>query len=137
METKNLNPKATLLIGAGLDVLHFESMEWLAKIDFWKDEVQFFENLLRKNTSSDIGKQSYNGLLVNLDKIHGDLFEDLEDSIREHEGLLSNLQKEVKGLSDSDYRKKHHKLKMRMDDFENDFKTFKKIIFEHVKGFII
>ncbi len=33
METKNLSPKADLLLGAGLNVLHFESGEWVSKID--------------------------------------------------------------------------------------------------------
>ena len=31
------NPKAKFLLGAGLDVLHQESREWLDTISFWKD----------------------------------------------------------------------------------------------------
>ncbi len=42
------NPKVQFLLGAGLDVLHFESGEWLETIAFWKDEVKFFDNLLKK-----------------------------------------------------------------------------------------
>ena len=134
METKDLNPKANLLLGAGLDVLHFESREWVAKIDFWKDEVKFFENLLKKKKSEDSLKQNYTSLLESLDKIHGNLFLDLEESIKEHERLLASLDKKSKGLSDSNYREKHKKLTRRLNSFENDFKTFKKIVFDHVKN---
>ena len=134
METKDLNPRESLLLGAGLDVLHFESMEWVAKIDFWKDEVQFFENLLKKKKSEDSQKQNYTSLLENLDNIHKNLFQDLEESIREHERLLASLDKNSKGLSDSVYREKHGKLSRRMKSFENDFKTFKKVVFDHVKN---
>ena len=134
METKDLNPKTNLLLGAGLDVLHFESREWVAKIDFWRDEVQFFENLLKKKKSEDSIKQNYTSLLENLDKIHGDLFQDLGESIKEHEELLASLDKKSKGLSDSTYREKHRKLTARMKSFENDFKTFKKVVFDHVRN---
>ncbi len=134
MEAKDLNPKANLLLGAGLDVLHFESREWVAKIDFWKDEVQFFEKLLKRKNSEDNLKQNYTSVLQNLDKIHGNLFQDLGESIKEHERLLASLDKKSKGLSDSIYREKHKKLTKRLIGFENDFKTFKKIVFDHVKN---
>lgn len=133
METKKLNPKENLLLGAGLDVLHFESKEWLAKVEFWKDEVQFFENLLKKNKSTDSSKQNYTDLLKSLDKIHKNFYEDLEVSIREHERLLASMEKDTKGVSDSVYREKHRKLMSRMNNFEKDFKSFKKIVFDHVK----
>ena len=47
MTTLTLNPKAQFLLGAALDVLHFESREWLNNIAFWKYEVQFFDHLLK------------------------------------------------------------------------------------------
>jgi hypothetical protein len=36
------NPKAQFLLGAGLDVLHHESTEWLETIAFWEDEMKSF-----------------------------------------------------------------------------------------------
>lgn len=57
MNTTISNPKEKLLLGAGLDVLHFESREWMDTIDFWKDEVRFFEDLLKKKESIDESKQ--------------------------------------------------------------------------------
>lgn len=134
METIKINPKKELLLGAGLNVLHFESQEWLETIAFWKDEVRFFEDLLKKKESKKESKQAYSKMLKNLDKIHKDLFEDLEDDIMDHEKLLSRIELGEKGLSDSDYREKHHKINQRMETFTSDFRSFKKIVFEYVKN---
>ncbi len=137
MKTKTSNPKAKLLLGAGLDVLHFESQEWLDMINFWKDEVRFFENLLKRIEYSSDSEQNYSEMLKSLDRIHVDLFEAIEDDILEHEKLLSRLEKGEKGLADDDYREKHRFLTARMDTFGNDFKTFKKVVFEFVKKSLV
>jgi hypothetical protein len=133
MKTLILNPKEQFLLGAGLDVLHFESREWLNTIAFWKDEVKFFGDLLKRKESSKKSNPDFEKMLNNLDKIHVDLFEDLEDSIREHEQLLSRIERKEKGLSDYDYREKHKRIKNRIAVFESDFKSFKKIVFDYVK----
>ena len=137
MKTKTSNPKAKLLLGAGLDVLHFESQEWLDMINFWKDEVRFFENLLKRIEYSSDSEQNYSEMLKSLDRIHVDLFEAIEDDILEHEKLLSRLEKGEKGLADADYREKHRFLTARMDTFGNDFKTFKKVVFQFVKKSLV
>ncbi|MFT5754643.1 MAG: hypothetical protein ACI924_001881 [Flavobacterium sp.] len=134
MDTQKLNPKIQYLLGAGLDILHFESREWLETIAFWKDEVRFFDNLLKKKEASEKNNSDYEKMLINIDKIHRDLFEDLEDSIIEHEQLLSRIEMAEKGLNDNDYREKHRHLFSRMNTFKNDFKTFKRIVFDYVKG---
>ncbi|MCK5441193.1 MAG: hypothetical protein KAJ23_04820, partial [Maribacter sp.] len=72
MNTTTSNPKAELLLGAGLDVLHQESREWQETIAFWKDETKFFANLLRKKETS---ASDYGKMLRNLDKIHENLFD--------------------------------------------------------------
>jgi len=127
------NPKTQYLLGAGLDVLHFESKEWLDTIDFWKDEIRFFNDLLKKKEESKINNLDYENMLKNLNKIHSDLFEDVENSIIEHEKLLSRIELAEKGFSDEDYREKHRVLLLRMNTFSNDFKTFKKIVFDYAK----
>lgn len=134
MKTKTLNLKTELLLGAGLNVLHFESQEWLETLAFWKDEVRFFEDLLKKKESKYESKQEYSEMLKNLDKIHTDLFDDLEDDIIDHEKLLARIEKGEKGLSDADYRDKHRKIKKRMETFTSDFHSFKKIVFDYVKN---
>nr|WP_321227946.1 hypothetical protein [uncultured Psychroserpens sp.] len=134
MNTATSNPKMQYLLGAGLDVLHFESREWLDTIDFWKDEIRFFKDLLKKKEASEKNNSEYESMLKNLNKIHTDLFNDLRESIVEHEQLLSKIELGEKGLSDNDYREKHRHLLSRMNTFTNDFKSFKRIVFDYAKG---
>lgn len=69
--------------------------------------MRFFETLLKKKEASKNNNPEYEKMLKNLDKIHTDLFEDIEDSIVQHEKLLSEIEQGEKGLSDTIYREKH------------------------------
>lgn len=134
MKTETLNPKTELLIGAGLDVLHFESEEWLSNIAFYKDETRFFADLIEKRKTNDAAQTAYGQILENLDTVHKELFDYLENDIVEHEKLLSRLELGEKGLADADYRDKHRQLKQRMEGFTNNFRQFKKMVFGYVKS---
>ncbi|NRS88456.1 hypothetical protein HNQ02_001370 [Flavobacterium sp. 7E] len=134
MSTAILNPKAQFLLGAGLDVLHFESKEWLDHINLWKDEITFFNVVLKKKSTSEKSDSNYQKILNNIDTIYNDLFQDLEQSIIEHEKLLSKIEKGDKGLSDNDYREKHQQILLRMNSFTKDFVKFKKMLFDYEKG---
>lgn len=133
MKTKKLNPKTELLLGPGLDVLHFESQEWLETIAFWKDETRFFEDLLMKRKAKDDMQKEYSKMLTALDKLHKDLFEDLQETIMKHERLLSKIEVGEKGISDGNFREEHRKIRGRITRFTNDFRSFKKIVFDYVK----
>lgn len=128
------NPKTTLLLGAALEVLHYESQEWIANIDFWKAEINFFDDLLRNIVSIDKNKREYAEMLKGLDQIHQDLISDLEARIIEHEQILSRLEKGEKGISDAEYREPHRHLRERMDMLMSELKVFKKIVFAYVKN---
>jgi len=133
MNTTITNPKTELLLGAGLDVLHFESKEWLSDIAFFKDETRFFTDLLKKKKTKDIAQSAYSKILENLDSVHAELFDYLADDILAHEKLLSRLEKGEKGLADGDYRDKHRQLKKRMETFTSNFREFKKMVFGYAK----
>ncbi len=130
MNSKISNPKRDLLLGAGLDVLHQESREWIETIRFWKDETKFFANLLDRKITEE---SEYGNMLKYLDKTHANLFDYLVDDIIAHEKLLSLLHKGEKGLADADYRDEHRRLYESMILFENDFKEFKKMVFGYAK----
>ncbi|CAM4268746.1 hypothetical protein [Zobellia nedashkovskayae] len=134
MKTKTLNPKTELLLGAGLDVLHFESEEWLSNIAFYKDETRFFADLIEKRKTNDAAQTAYGQILENLDTVHKELFDYLANDIEEHERLLSRLELGEKGLADADYRDKHRQLKKRMEGFTSNFRQFKKMVFGYVKS---
>ena len=134
MDTLKLNPKAQYLLGAALDVLHYENTEWLHTIAFWKDEIKFFENLLKNKDTSRKNQKEYEKMLQNLDSIYKDLFQDLEETVVEHEKLLSQIDQGKSGISDANYREKHHHIHLKMETFTTNFNIFKKIVFNYVKG---
>ena len=134
MKTKTINPKAELLLGAGLDVLHFESEEWLSNIAFYKYETTFFADLLEKNKPKDDSQKSFGKILKDLDNVHSELFGYLAHDIMEHEKVLSYLEMGERGLSDSDYREKHRQLKARLESFTSNFRQFKLMVFDYIKS---
>jgi hypothetical protein len=67
MNTEILNPKKRLLLESSLNVLHFETQEWLETIAFWKDETKFFINLLNKKLIQDNDEKNISKVLENLD----------------------------------------------------------------------
>lgn len=134
MNATTTNPKTELLLGAGLDVLHFESKEWLSDIAFYKDETRFFADLLKKKKTNDAAQSAYSEILQDLDDVHIELFDSLSEDIMEHERVLSRLEAGEKGLSDSDYRDKHRQLKKRLETFTSNFREFKKMVFGYTKN---
>ena len=132
METKIKNPKKEPLLGASLEMLHQESREWQKTIAFWKDETNFFADLLTKKQAA---ITEYGKVLRNLDKIHETLFDYLAEDIVEHEKNLAGMVASEKGQSDSVYREKHRKLRQRMSVFTEDFKDFKRMVFGYAKKF--
>lgn len=128
------NPKQSFLLGASLDVLHQESTEWMDTIDFWKDEAKFFDKLLKIKNPIEDKKYNEMNLLESLEKVQGDLVDQLREDVLEHEKLLVKLEKNESGQSDWDYREKHRRLKKRMELMENEFRAFKKVLFGYFKG---
>jgi hypothetical protein len=133
MSENEMNPKKELLLAAGLNVLHFESREWLSKIEFWKDELRFFNNLLLKNKSSKEKNNIYEDMLIMLDNIQTDSFEELKRRITSHEKVLSDIEKSENMISDESYREKHREIQNLMSSFESDLKAFKKLVFKYEK----
>lgn len=133
MKTTTSNPKEKLVLREGLDVLHFESVEWLSNIAFYKDETKFFAELLEKRKTNDKAQLAYTKILENLDTVHAELFDNLADDIMAHERVLSHVQKGEKDLVDSAYSGTHYLLKIRMRTFTNNFREFKKMVFGYAK----
>jgi hypothetical protein len=134
MNTLISNPKKHFLLGASLDILHHESTEWLGDIAFWKDELKFFDKLLKQKNPIEDSKHVYMSMLEMLEKIHGDFINQLEEEVREHESMLAKLEQNKTGQSDWDYREKHRRIKSRIEMMTNEFRAFKKVIFNYVKN---
>lgn len=127
------DPKTTLLLGAGLDVLHQESMEWLETTGFWKDEMKFIDKLLKRSEPLDEDLKTHKEMMESLESIHNDFLSQLSEDVIEQEKLLARLERKERGLADWDYRELHGRLQQRMDIMRKDFRLFKKVLFTYVK----
>jgi hypothetical protein len=133
MSIKNLPSTSNYLLPESLEGLHRESTEWLQTVAFWQDETRFFNTLLQDSRVADPDHLDIPEMLRNLDRLHNMLFEYLADEIREHEQLLSRIEKGKQGLADSKYRDAHWSLKEKMGRFTRDFRQFKSVVFNYAK----
>jgi hypothetical protein len=133
MNTTISDPRTKLLLGAGLDVLHQESMEWLESTNFWEDEMKFIDKLLYRSEPLDEDLKAHKTMMKNLHRLHDDFLNQLKEDVLEQEKLLAKLERREKGIADWDYREKHGRLKQRMDIMRKDFRVFKKVLFGYVK----
>lgn len=133
MSTKKLASTTDYLLPQSLEGLHTESRMWLETIAFWKDETRFFASLLKKENREAPDGADYPEMLQNLDRLHEMLYEYLAEEILEHERLLSDIEKGVKGVADNEYREQHRRLREKMDVFTRDFRKFKMMVFGYAK----
>lgn len=133
MSTKNLPNTFDYLLPESLEGLHRESMEWLQTVAFWQDETRFFTSLLKDAKIANPKGMDPSDMLRDLDRLHQMLFEYLAEEIREHEHLLSRIQKGAKGIADEKYRDTHRSLKEKMRRFTADFRAFKTLVFSYAK----
>ena len=128
------NPKATYLLGAGLDVLHHESQEWLATIEFWKYELRFFAEILYWKEPVKENQELFEQLFNKFEALHQKVDSDLERAVMDHEKYLTDLMRNEKG-SNWEYRAKHKEISVLMNNVTKEYKQFKKDVFEYVKHF--
>jgi len=133
MSTKNLPNTYDYLLPESLEGLHRESMEWLQTVAFWQDETRFFTSLLKDVKIANPKGMDPSDMLRDLDRLHQMLFEYLAEEIREHEHLLSRIEKGAKGIADEKYRDTHRSLKEKMTRFTADFRAFKTLVFSYAK----
>lgn len=129
------SPKSVHLLNAGIEVLHSQSNEWLSEIAFWRDEVAFYYSLIIEKAMISVpidAKEELKEIEKELVKITSGELNDIQNSVNQHEKLLSDLL-ENNSEDEEDYREKHRLLEMKFSEMERRFKTLKKEIFELVK----
>ncbi len=133
MSTKNLPNTFDYLLPESLEGLHRESVEWLQTVAFWQDETRFFASLLEGAQTANSQGVDTSEMLRDLERLHQMLFEYLVEEIREHENVLSRIEKGAKGIPDAKYRDTHRTLKEKMMRFTLDFRAFKSLVFSHAR----
>ena len=134
MKMMTSNPKNQFLLGAGFDVLHQESREWLEAIAFWKDETKFFHKLVYGIEPLEKDKQEKREILKDLEDIHSRLYDNFEQAIIRHESFLAKILADKKGYADSAYQTKHLDLKSRFEKLEKEFREWKSIVFKYIES---
>ena len=126
------NPKETFLLGAGLDVMHHESLEWMATMEFWKYELRFFAEILYWKEPTEKAEDLFQSLLKRFEILHPRIDTELEAEVMGHEKYLADLLRNEQG-SNWEYRDQHQKIKMLMLETTETYKAFKKDVFNYVK----
>lgn len=121
-----------LLKREALEVQYKESKEWLDTLAFRQEEVDFLGDLLLNKIINKGMRSEYGKMMLDLEKIHNNLFDYIETDIIAHENTLTISRKTQKNLKDEDLMQ-HHTLKERMELLTKDFRAFKRVIFRYAK----
>ncbi|MDN5201795.1 hypothetical protein QQ008_10490 [Fulvivirgaceae bacterium BMA10] len=111
-----------------LEDLHYSSKQWLFNIDFWRQELNFFQNLLdtqaKHVTTVDQKKQidHFQNLII---YYQGELLDEFHQKVRRHEKRLKNLLINNESPTDLSYRENHNLLFDQIISFDNQFKKYK------------
>lgn len=117
-----------------VQVLHQEHLDWLHDLNFFQDEIKFYQNKLLQiiyrnfqEVNRDTAEEYRQIFLRKLKKI-----DDLRHTIYEHEMKMAASAHQGEEISTSD----HELIRNKMDDFESSFnemrKTFKSFVAHHM-----
>lgn len=135
MGTQTLNKYNSDFSETSLESLHAYSLFWLNEIEFWKDEVAFFYQLLRKKSekhASDLKTEDAKRIEKHLIHTSVTTLNDLERDVLSHERFLSRIM-ENPDSSEKIFRDQHQRMYEKMSDFEREFRQLKKEIFNLAK----
>lgn len=124
------------LLEAPLDVLHSASQEWLQEIEFYKDEIAFFYNLLRQKSKADpsaLKTDKAHDIERHLIHISVHTVNELEREVNSHERFLARIIEKPEPDQQL-YRNQHHILAAKVNSFKKEFIDLKKQVFELSKS---
>lgn len=111
--------------------MHFEHQQWNAELAFWKDELKSFNNrldeLVTRWTNKDVlaKLEHYQNEFV----LHGNVIEDLQESIEEHEIRIAGQFESGTNALDTIMSKKHIEFRDRMETQREIYADLKKDFF--------
>ncbi|TPE46259.1 hypothetical protein [Pontibacter mangrovi] len=125
-------PNPDHLLEVSLEQLHTESNNWLSEIALWRVELNFFQRLLDSIVGQHPGGQAkqrishFENLLY---YFRGELLDQLEHDVREHEQYLAYQLDMRAPFNEQVYRQVHKKYERQVKAFEQDFKEYKKDLY--------
>ncbi|MDN5205055.1 hypothetical protein QQ008_26940 [Fulvivirgaceae bacterium BMA10] len=124
------------LLQRSLDDLHTTSKKWLSQIDFWKDELHFFQKLLDINAGKAIDQDQkkqidhFQNLII---YYSGELLDEYHQKVRRHEKKLETLLLSVKE-NEQAYREEHITIHDEIESFEKQFQEYKRELFSFIES---
>jgi len=119
--------------------MHQVTLNWHSELNFIKDELIFFEDLIKSYTLQLINSSHYEKSKQLVDKIN--TFQKdtnrLLDIVKTHRNSLQILVDGVNQLDkEAAYKNEHKKLVIKLNKFKESYSQFKIIFFKHIKSII-
>jgi hypothetical protein len=127
-----ISPATTsCLLEVSMEDLHQESKTWLSEIEFWRIELSFYQQLLEKVARHTLGedKKAIDHFQSLIFYFKGELLDQYEHDIREHERYLDAMVEEKAPFDEAFYREKHKKYESQINSFGIDFKQYRKELY--------
>lgn len=115
-----------------MEQLHSESSYWLSEIELWRIELGFFQRLLNRVASrmpSVEDKRHMDHFQNLIFYYRGELLDQLEHDIREHEQYLAYQLDNRAPFNEQIYRKVHKKYEEQVKAFAQDFRDYKRDLY--------
>ncbi|GAA4435851.1 hypothetical protein GCM10023188_28260 [Pontibacter saemangeumensis] len=137
---KSLSPVNTnYLLEVSLADLHRESRSWLSDINFWSVEMDFYQRLLERvagRITSVEGKKGIDHFQNLILYFKGELLDQFEHDIREHERYLERLLQNKSPFNEQLYREVHKKYEYQIKAFNYDFKQYRKDLYKFTERYL-
>lgn len=130
------NPDSAYLLEESVEHLHKESLTWLSEINLWKKEVTFFQKLLDNYApkfSETADKQKIDHFQNMIIYYNGELLDEFEKNIRNHERMIARQMAEYDVLDETDYRKIHADVRSQINSFKNVYFEYKSDFFKFLE----
>jgi len=118
--------------------MHFEHQQWKRELAFWEDELKSFNNRLSELTTRWTNKdvlaqlEHYQNEFV----LHGDVIEQLLETIEEHEARIAAQSKTGIDAIDAQMAKKHSEFRNQIETQREIYAAIKKEFFRFLEKYM-
>lgn len=118
--------------------LHFEHLQWLGELEFWKDELKSFNNRLAEL----VNRWSNKDVLAQLEHfqnqfiLHGEFIDNQEKLIHAHETNMADHDKKEEMVINTGLAKNHLDIRDRMQDQRKIYANLKKDFYKFLSKYM-
>lgn len=129
-----MNDNAYKLLKGNLETMYSQTKEWIEDIEFYEEELDFFNSLISDRINSTTAKDlNHKDIYRNIDTLLYKLSEDLITQIKAHRKELAGLINANNIEENHEENKKHFHLLEKMAIVKHGIKKLKKALFKYLK----